>query len=1837
MKLKLCILGVVGLISWTSAALGQTNNPSTEPTATAVGTTTNADAAPPPAPANPDSKAATATVAAADTAAQAADAPAQPAATAADAAATDTNSPVVPGAVIPLIVMDDVPLTDAIKNLARQAALNYILDPKVAFGQPGPDGRPIPQPSVSIRWENVTAGQALNALLSTYSLQMVEDPKSKIARVTLKDPAAPEPLLTKVVQLKYASPTNIVSALQNTFTDKRSKVIPDVRTSQLVVLATEKELADVDALVEQLDTRTKQVLIEARLLETSENPKTTKGVDWTSTLQGQNVYFGNGSMSGQSTTTMPGTPTTTTTPGGRPITTAASSSVSTVLNSVIGGGGLGLDTARGFTPNTFFLNADGVHAVLSFLNTYADAKVLSTPRTVTLDNETARIQVTRASPIINITPGSVQTAGGSAITYTNLGVILNVTPRISANSYINLKVEPEVSRIFDTVTKLVSVGTGTGTYQADEYDIRKIETRVMIPSGNTLVMGGMMQDDVRSGNTKVPVLGDIPVLGYLFRSDTKSRQKSNLLVFVTPTIVRDEDFQPTATGFLKNRVPTQDTVDGDWSAWDSGKPKDWSNDSDTKGQYRRESPDAENRPGRRDELSANLGQPECPPLKPMKKTILTCAGRVAAHSGRGCLLLGIQAITALLLSALPAGAMPSVKTVTGGPTAGYIDGDTANVALFHSPMGMAMDTFGMSLYVADRDNNAVRELNLGANLTFTFAQAGLDHPVAVALDASGNVYVLNQGNGTLVEFDGFGNPLGTIASGLVNANGMVIDKLGNLYLTVQNNSVLEISPAGAQSIIATVTDPAAVLQGLTLEDSGYLAVCDSGRNGILLVNPSTGDLVNLTGFNGAGDRFGSAAFAKFNQPMGITAAGSGVLIVTDFGNNRVKVVSGNGTVTNLYGVDASFWMTGSGTYPGWADGTVCAGDVNYNAYGCVESRSPVGVLFASDGSVYTTEDYYHIIRNVTGASLPVHAPPPPGVPAPEIGWVAFTPPSATQPSVSVLQINQPFIFNNDVIIAIMGTSGTETHFTFGATPVGVDTIPNPDPTTGSTPPPYQDGLFPNQVPPSILPNVMPDVTIKAIGSAPGRQSSQVVSAEFQFKVANPSLIGTNAASFSVTNLTLNAEMWYTIDGSDPVQGPPSIGPLSAGSTVSLTITSNTLFSIRGFRSGYQPSDIVRVNFTTESFVPNSISFGFDSGEASSDFVASPGQLFYAPVTLNVLPTTVIDSLQFNLTITNGGPNPGPSVNPSSFRFQSMLTKPDPENPGYVIGIPPAMFLQMSVAPPAVPATGLYPVYYGTNPPLWFENMTFVDTGLNLMGVGWLERQGKTNLFDTLSQDLIQTSQAHDTSFNQKDGKVILGGLAFTVPATAAPGQTYEIQVGKPSATSDGVGMPGAAVYIATPTNGSLAGGPMNSIKVVTAGQRKYIAGDSAPFRWFNAGDFGDTNLDNSDVMQVFQSAVYGLNSPPPGSDFFDSMDSCGRFYTQSPNGYLLPAGLVTNPNALFNGNDSTINQIAFGDGVLDVCDVYVTFRRSLDPSLTLFRRFWTNGILAAEIVSPGVLQPPLVVASMTNPPSIAFATSDAIVGPGQTVQVPITVQTYGDYPLRVAMISLSVKPLDGAPALTTPVQFTPAAALGQPAITMAPGTSAYAATWLDTTVAGVKGTATLGTLTVTIPANAPASAAYAIHFDHASGSPNGLGSFPKRTATGLITLADRSSSTYGDGIPDSWRLRYFGTVNNLLSQATADADGDGASNWQEYVAGTDPTDAKSCLKVSTDQTAAQQSQDCVVHWPSVQGKQYVIERATDIFSGNWSPVSTNNGTGADLEFHDVNAGNVRFYRVRVAP
>ncbi|HEY1787505.1 MAG TPA: secretin N-terminal domain-containing protein [Verrucomicrobiae bacterium] len=509
--------------------------------------------------------------------------PATNSAPATDAASADAT-PAPP--TIPLIQFQDVPLTVAIENLARQAGINYLLDPKIGYGQPDQNGQVKAEPTLSIRWENVTAEQALLALLNNYDLQLVRDQKTGIGRVTMKDPTAPPPLETRVVQLKYANVSNMVQSVQAAFTDRRSHVLPDVRTSQMIVVATDPEQDAVNILVNDLDKPTKQVLIETKLVEVASTPSTSKGINWAGTVADQNVSFGNGISSASSTTTAPGTPTTTTFPGGATATSTPKYSTSTIINSAstpsVLPGGFSWNTLSGLTPAIGFLNADGVQAVLSFLNSSYDAQTLSTPRVVTLDNEPALISVTRMFPVINITASTAGVSSGStSITYSNIGTTLQVTPRITANDYIWLKVIPDVSSFFATVSKVID----GNTYQADEFDMRHIDTQVMIPDGNTLVMGGLVEDNPTAQYNQVPVLGNIPYLGWAFKSETVNMDKENLVIFITPTIVKDTDFQPATTDFLATKPATMKEPMNPNSFWDKTGETQWSNPVPNPGEF----------------------------------------------------------------------------------------------------------------------------------------------------------------------------------------------------------------------------------------------------------------------------------------------------------------------------------------------------------------------------------------------------------------------------------------------------------------------------------------------------------------------------------------------------------------------------------------------------------------------------------------------------------------------------------------------------------------------------------------------------------------------------------------------------------------------------------------------------------------------------------------------------------------------------------------------------------------------------------------------------------------------------------------------------------------------------------------------------------------------------------------------------------------------------------------------------------------------------------------------------------------------------------------------------
>jgi len=1155
----------------------------------------------------------------------------------------------------------------------------------------------------------------------------------------------------------------------------------------------------------------------------------------------------------------------------------------------------------------------------------------------------------------------------------------------------------------------------------------------------------------------------------------------------------------------------------------------------------------------------------------------------------------------------------------------------------NEPSSIAVDNNGVA-YIADSGNNRIEEFNPLSGTLSTLAGTGTEgtnngkggaeffNPTGIAY-ARGGLVVVDQGNqlirfvtldGTVSTLAGIKSPLGGFVDGPAATaqfrfpSTVVADGAGNLYIADSGNNAIRL--IDINNVVHTVQVNNYEFdfpEGLTLDNNNDLWIADTLNNTIcvisnisVIVNQSVTVIAGAPGENGTNDSL-AGTDARFNLPSGLFWDSSiESLIVADTGNDTIRNV---------------FLTNGTGSV-GWAVRTIAgvplvAGFVN---------GAPLAALFSQPAAIATdpTDVGLYVVDSANSAiRVFLPTPPEPQVSAPVFGFVTFPLQGSPPAPESQFNASSNAVFNNfsPPILALQTESGTETYITFGPTPTDPlnNTIPLPGPATGQSPEPYRgDGLPPADSAPSII-QPIPDVTIYAVSQAPGRKPSPVVSARYQFVVANPVITGINAAAIQLSDTTVNSQLFYTLDGSTPENdgsNTNSVGPIASGQVIALNLVTNVTLSVRGFETGFAPSGVSFENLSVSNFQGNELTFGFPTGEeGSSAFVCTPGQRFYAPVTLTLLPAATMFSLQFNVTVTNLGAAPPAGT---TFDFTSMLEKPDPTNNVYFVYIPPAMFAG------------------GGN----FTNGLFTNTDTGLLGVGWLERATKTNLYPTTSQDLITFSQAKDDQFLSSGGKVIVGGYSFVIPATATPGQAYQIQLARPSATADGIGVKAAPV--AAPTNGALGSGSISALKHVTVGvggvgpnELSYLVGDVNDFRWFNVGDFGDNTLDNSDVEEVFQSAIYGLNTPAAGSDLFDAMDSSDAQNNNSP-------GLYT---AIFEGTGSGANAVIdamqLGDGNLDISDVYVTFRRSLDPSLAWIRRFWgTDGNRHAAYVANAPAQTSVARTPVKTGVSVPHTMSVAagqVVASGATAVVPLQVQAAdpNGLPIRTLMFDIQVQPLDGSPALTSPISFSGSPGLGAPYTTLSKSPEDLAAVWLDPSIAGISGTSLIGNLNITLPAGVTAQSAYQVLVLGYSASPNGLGVFQSTVQNGLVTLSDRSASSWNDGISDAWRLLHFGTISDPASAANADPDGDGASNWQEYLAGTDPLNAASVFKLNAGPSA--NSAVFTLQWPTVVGKHYTLQSSSSP-NGSWTTVLSNvGGTGNPMNWTDTSGTQAKFFRAVV--
>jgi general secretion pathway protein D len=188
---------------------------------------------------------------------------------------------------------------------------------------------------------------------------------------------------------------------------------------------------------------------------------------------------------------------------------------------------------------TYSLTADNgkYQATLNLFASEGKLKVLATPRILVLDNQTANINVGQSVPrITNTQISSISGTAINSVAYTNVGIILNVTPHIHPDGLVTMVVAPEIS---DVASQAESVPLGNGV-SSPTFDLNSAQTTVAVRNGTTVVIGGMIHDSYDDTVQKVPVLGDIPLLGLLFSNTSRTVTKRELMIFLTPYVVFTE-------------------------------------------------------------------------------------------------------------------------------------------------------------------------------------------------------------------------------------------------------------------------------------------------------------------------------------------------------------------------------------------------------------------------------------------------------------------------------------------------------------------------------------------------------------------------------------------------------------------------------------------------------------------------------------------------------------------------------------------------------------------------------------------------------------------------------------------------------------------------------------------------------------------------------------------------------------------------------------------------------------------------------------------------------------------------------------------------------------------------------------------------------------------------------------------------------------------------------------------------------------------------------------------------------------------------------------------------
>ena len=370
-----------------------------------------------------------------------------------------------------------------------------------------------------------------NSILLRGQIGVIKQIKRDISRL---DSNSSQSSNLKVIYLKYAKAEDLTGILEKVAESLKEEIPSESSkknktsigfhndTNALIISAQPDILKSLESVISQLDIRRAQVLVEALIVEISDKLARDIGVQF--------LFIGDGDSSPIATQRF-GTPNPDliSTIGAETSedSTTSSTMQTRAANSLLALDGLAVGVARYKASGTSFAT------ILNLIAQDADSNVLSTPSIMTMDNEEASIVVGQEIPI---TTGETLSGSNSnpfrSVTRQEIGVKLVVRPQINEGNAVKMYINQEVSSIFGPLGEM---STDLITNK------RNIKTTVLVEDGETIVLGGLIDDNVQELVKKVPFLGDIPLLGRLFKTTSISRTKRNLMVFLRPTIVRDSN------------------------------------------------------------------------------------------------------------------------------------------------------------------------------------------------------------------------------------------------------------------------------------------------------------------------------------------------------------------------------------------------------------------------------------------------------------------------------------------------------------------------------------------------------------------------------------------------------------------------------------------------------------------------------------------------------------------------------------------------------------------------------------------------------------------------------------------------------------------------------------------------------------------------------------------------------------------------------------------------------------------------------------------------------------------------------------------------------------------------------------------------------------------------------------------------------------------------------------------------------------------------------------------------------------------------------------------------